>query len=372
MGKNNRLEAIDCLRGIAAIAVMMSHALVNITEPAQSSVAQFLFLSGGSGVDLFFQISGFILVVSTLDFDRSKVYIAKFVWKRALRIWPAYIAATLLFMSVGYGLSVFLDPASQDRIARSLLFQPLNFNDPAPFYGYSALSVGWTLNYEIYFYLTAAVSMLFGTWRWAALSAWFAVTLAAIPLSLGGGFSFASTARFDVSGYLNLMTNPILWNFVAGILVGLFYTSYVRRMPRAMLRTLVFFAALLTIALLVFRVRTGHGLTYYGLGYFFIMLTVAAAMKAQALTQCPKVLVWLGTISYSIYLVHPTVQYIVPTVLISYGLSSWTTGLGMAASTTLLSVAFAYVFSRVFEVWLPKQAAKISAPRSPGGKAQAA
>jgi peptidoglycan/LPS O-acetylase OafA/YrhL len=349
----------------------MSHAIINITEPTQSAVARFLFLSGGSGVDLFFQISGFILVVSTLDFNRSKVYVANFIWRRALRIWPAYIAATLLFMSVGYGLNVFLDPAAQDRIVRSLLFQPLNFNDPAPFYGYSALAVGWTLNYEIYFYLAAAVSMLFGKWRWAALLAWFAVTLAVIPLLLGD-FSFASTARYDVSGYMNLATNPILWNFVAGILAGLFYTRYKHRIPRTVLRIPVLLAVLLTIALLVFRVRTGHGLTYYGLGYFFILLTVSAAIKAQAFTRCPKILVGPGKISYSIYLIHPTVQYIVPTVLISNGLSSWTTGLGMAVGTTLLSIGFAFYFAKLFEKWLPHRISTIVAAKTPKEESQAA
>jgi len=350
---------------------MMSHALVNITEPTQSAVARFLFLSGGAGGGLFFQISGFIFVVSTRKFDVTKGYLVNFIWKRALRIWPAYIAATLLFMSVGYGVSAFFDPVAQNKIIRSLLFQPLNFNDPAPFYGYSALAVGWTLNYEIYFYLAAAASMLFGKWRWAALMAWFAVTLAAIPLSLGF-FSFASTARYGVGGYLNLMTNPILWNFVAGILVGLFYTRYKPRMSRITLRALVLIAALLTIALLVSRGRTGHGLTYYGLGYFFIIWAVAAAMKAQAITICPKVFVWLGSISYSIYLIHPTIQYILPTMLINFGLYDWTTGLSMAISAALLSIGFAFYFAKIFETWVPQKVNRLIAAFAPKEASQAA
>lgn len=342
---------------------MMSHALVNITEPTQSDIARFLFLSGGSGVDLFFQISGFILVLSTEKCDGTFSYVLSFIGRRFLRVWPAYFAATILFMGAGYGANIFLDPSAQTRIVKSLLFIPLNYYDSPPFFGYAALAVGWTLNYEMYFYTISAVAMLFGRFRWAALLTWFALTVVIAPALLDD-FSFAAIARYPVTGYLNLMTNPILLNFIAGILAGLLYIRCNFNMPAGILKAAVLTSVLITIILLVFRIRSGHGLAYYGIGYFLILLSLAISMKSGAISRYPAIMVWLGTISYSLYLVHPTIQYLVPTFLIRNGLESWTKGLSMAASTTLISIIFAFCFAKIFETWVPSIISTMVADRT--------
>lgn len=349
-----KIDSIQCLRGLAAIAVMMSHSLVNITAPGQAEVARFLFLSGGSGVDLFFIISGFILVVSTAKSDGTLAYTGSFLARRMLRIWPAYVAATLLFMWVGYGGGVFLYGPAQERILKSLAFIPLDFSGDAPFFGYAALAVGWTLNYEVYFYLIAAATMLFGRLRWAAMMLWMILTLLIAPAFLSG-FTFASSFRQPLTGYANIVTNPIILNFAAGVAIGLAAQHVPASLPRRFLAGLVGAAAVFAVVMLLGRYRTGHGLAFYGMAYVPLVASLAVAAKSGLEIPVPRVLIWLGAISYSIYLVHPMVQYAVPTALNALQLHHLTTGLGMAVSTALLSIGVAHLFYRGFEVWLPDQ-----------------
>jgi peptidoglycan/LPS O-acetylase OafA/YrhL len=80
--------------------------------------------------------------------------------------------------------------------------------------------VGWTLNYEAYFYLVFGASLLFKSWRWAALFSWLVLTLVGIP-PLVGEVPHLDPRRGYGMGNLDFLVNPIVWDFAAGVVIAL-------------------------------------------------------------------------------------------------------------------------------------------------------
>src|SRR5229473_1548571 len=147
------IRPIQYLRAIAALMVVWHHSLIQVP-----GVAQFIALPefGPSGVDIFFVISGFIMLVITAG---KEVTPAEFIRQRVIRVVPLYWLTTLLML----GCAVVVPTAfktlqfSPAAVAKSLLFVPydsLSF----PGHAWPVLVPGWTLNYEMFFYGLFAAS----------------------------------------------------------------------------------------------------------------------------------------------------------------------------------------------------------------------
>jgi peptidoglycan/LPS O-acetylase OafA/YrhL len=95
----DKLIALDGIRGIAILAVMGHHSfwLIQSTAPPQLFV-KWLLSMGWAGVDLFFVLSGFLITGILLDTRPAENYFQSFYARRALRIFPLYIA----FLVVGF------------------------------------------------------------------------------------------------------------------------------------------------------------------------------------------------------------------------------------------------------------------------------
>jgi len=88
-----RLDNIQALRGIAAVLVVFYHIALFLREGAWPGVSGYptgIWDQGWVGVDLFFVISGFIMVWTTRDIQRGVGTAANFLWRRALRIYPLW------------------------------------------------------------------------------------------------------------------------------------------------------------------------------------------------------------------------------------------------------------------------------------------
>src|SRR6478609_1971914 len=92
------LRALDGLRGLAVLVVMLLHFTTAMTPPAGSaaSVVRGVFQLGWIGVDLFFVLSGFLITGILADNRGSDRYFSAFYARRALRILPVYAAALLV------------------------------------------------------------------------------------------------------------------------------------------------------------------------------------------------------------------------------------------------------------------------------------
>lgn len=186
-------RSIHYLRGVAALMVVVYH--LHTTQPFLGYVPdRHGWLVGG--VDIFFLISGFVMVEAT----RHKALApGAFLAARLRRIVPTY----WLFSALMLGS---LDGQTLYKIA-SFLFIPMPRADGL---FHPLLSPGWTLNYEIFFYGLFALSLYIAPrWRFAALVG----TL----LLLGASDYFA-----PLPGLLRYYSSAFLWEFVIGMAVARF------------------------------------------------------------------------------------------------------------------------------------------------------
>ena len=140
-----QLLSIQYLRAIAALSVLVTHAL----QWPLPEINMYLLKTGRLGVEVFFVISGFIITTIAGDGPfNPRVFLAR----RAHRIVPTYWAATLLIAVLAIALpSQFRTTIPTiEGLLKSLLFIP-SLEPKAPL-----LLLGWTLNFEVFFYLMFA------------------------------------------------------------------------------------------------------------------------------------------------------------------------------------------------------------------------
>jgi len=353
----NKIGIIQAFRGIASLLVVFFHARLYINFSNNLNFGTWLFGSGAIGVDIFFIISGFIMVYTTQASDGSSKYTMTFFAKRFFRVWPTYFIITVLyfiFVSKDYSASDFM-PHLKD-LCKSICFIPIAFNDAvgsAPFYGYATMPQGWTLNYEMYFYLVLGISLFFRKYRWIMFFSTMIMALVLLPL-IYGVFSWDAYTDYQLRGiYLNLITNPIIWDFVFGVIIGLlflskYFTFKIGSVPLIVLLIAVF---LLVLFQYFSGYRGGHGPSRWGgLMAVFILLVVLYIKNVNI--KVPHYLSWLGEISYSLYLVHFPVQTILFQVVINSNYPRFASHPLMFFVTITVSLITAAISYKVFEIGL--------------------
>lgn len=219
--QNDRLEFLQALRGLAALSVVLFHGS-RFISPYYQGLGWRLFGGGSSmGVDLFFVISGFIMVYTT----RQNTNALDFGIRRFSRVWPAYAVLTLACIFIIYGQGFWSNPQNITKLIASLTFIPLSGSEGV--LQYPVLNVGWTLNYEAYFYLIFGLSLLFGRYRYWVFFSYVVLSLWLLPLVAGlSPPSLSPAVKYGFSySYITMATNPIVWLFVAGVVIGLIYQS---------------------------------------------------------------------------------------------------------------------------------------------------
>ncbi len=174
-----RLTTIQGLRAFAALNVVLLHALIGADGAgAEPTLLGALRGWGAGGVDLFFVISGFIMIHVQRSRRRGPV---PFLRERILRVAPLYWALTLLLWSVLLAAPALFGrfETSAEGVLASLLFvsQPLGFGTPT-------LYVGWTLELEMLFYAVFAASLLLPDLRLSAAATTGALALGILALGL--------------------------------------------------------------------------------------------------------------------------------------------------------------------------------------------
>jgi exopolysaccharide production protein ExoZ len=149
------LNSLQAVRGLAAILVVVDHSIfiwgINYNKPVNINLAVFL---GELGVTMFFVISGFVMIYSHAKDFGDKSAIKRFFTRRFNRIIPLYWIMTVLYALY---LTVQNRGPSLYQVVLSLLFIP--YNAPGSVYGHPVLGQGWTLNYEIMFYIVFGFSL---------------------------------------------------------------------------------------------------------------------------------------------------------------------------------------------------------------------
>jgi peptidoglycan/LPS O-acetylase OafA/YrhL len=203
-----KLNSIQLLRALAALAVVADHTLLVIDRWAGAAwMAPLARAMGAGGVYLFFVISGLIMLhTSGREFGQPGGW-RRFLTRRLERIVPLYWLVTGTRVAGRVVLGRRLD---WPLIASSLLFFPhLNDGKMRPLIG-----MGWTLNYEMLFYVLFAVALLLP--RRIGLAALFGSfgVLAVAGLAINPTLAAAVTP-------VQFWTAPIILLFVAGVAIGL-------------------------------------------------------------------------------------------------------------------------------------------------------
>lgn len=341
----NRIDVIQVLRGVAVIMVMIFH-LKEMMKPNDyfRKELDFLFNSGPAGVDLFFIISGFIMVYITRKSSGGLANSKDFLIKRIIRVWPLYIIATLTYTFILFRYTIPSEVIPQ--VMKSMFFIPLSHTNP-PFFGYAFLPVGWSLVYEMYFYVIIAISILSGRYRWLSFTGLIILTLIVVPFA-NGVLSLDSIRSYDYGFViLNLITNPIIWDFVYGVIIGILYISP----SMSPIFHFIFSKSIVVVAVVILSVWQylsgfygGHGPLNWGFGMSLLCLAVIFHTPKEAV-QYPEWLVHLGNMSYSIYLWHIPVAGLITYIFKKISLPAFYVGTSaffLAGSMTLIISHISY------------------------------
>jgi exopolysaccharide production protein ExoZ len=287
-----QIESIQALRGIAACLVVMHHvALVLPVSASGPSVFHVIAGHGVAGVDLFFVISGFIITLLVDQTPPGERQRADFALRRFLRIFPLYWFYTLvrLVFSVLPG-SARLDSAGAGYIVASFLLIPWSNGNNSV---HPILDQGWTLSYEVFFYLTFLLLL-----RCRTLTMVVMTTVLFAALALIGPWFTAAPAPAMV------FTRPILMEFVLGMWIGVAFSRGWLTWQRSILIAAVLAAIAVVVGLN--SQPTEKGWTSVGLygSAAGVVVVVALAMERQGWLRVPTWLKTLGDASYSLYLVH--------------------------------------------------------------------
>jgi peptidoglycan/LPS O-acetylase OafA/YrhL len=221
-----KLQSIQALRGIAALLVVIYHAraleIAGIARGGSSEPAFIggLFSSGFAGVDLFFVVSGFVMVWVTRDVLPGRVTSADFLFARITRIYPVWWAAAtlgLIYMVLSGGVALF-DSAGAAITADAPEYQYLwKSYLLVPQAEYPVLLIGWTLIHEVYFYLVFALLLFLPR---SVLP--YALLVWGVAIA---GASLAGLPTPIAKDLLTLAVHPMTMEFIFGAVVGLVVTS---------------------------------------------------------------------------------------------------------------------------------------------------
>ncbi|WP_263263361.1 acyltransferase [Pseudomonas sp. RIT-PI-S] len=279
------LISVQALRAIAAWMVVCHHFMQIFFNFEGGGPIGHLFAAKGSvGVDIFFVISGLVIYLSTWD---KPLQAREFLLNRAIRIIPAYWFYTAAMGLLLYTAGRYIPhgTVSLSTFILSLLFIPAE--NPGGYGLYPTLNVGWTLNYEMFFYLLFSLAFLVPK---ALRAVFVAVALLVTSEALS---RLGWSARF--------YANNIVYEFLLGIAIGIAWR-------RGWIGSGVWLplAAICASAAMIYQLEPTNRLLNWGLPSAGI---VASCLALESRFSHHRGLKALGDCSYSVYLVHLLVLY---------------------------------------------------------------
>jgi peptidoglycan/LPS O-acetylase OafA/YrhL len=347
-----RLQFLDALRGIAATSVLCQHA-AEFLWPSYERWSHEIFRPGEFGVILFFLCSGFIIPASV---ERHSS-LSRFWIGRAFRLFPLYWACLIATLVLQYGFDrPMLDPRYKASPVPSTLGNATmlqNFMNQPLFNGAT-----WSLAYEMVFYFLISLLFLAGWHRRSVAIAVIGLVAALVVgphvpylmVSEGDGSSWllVALATLAAAGLFLTQVRADVWTRVLVIGLAVLIVPFFLNRHEPM-----WFATLLIASMFVGTVlyrwtrgelsgRTAAAVYCFALGVIVVVhmlsfptftgpqnshitprveivtflgayLIFGAALLLRH-RRFPRVLTYLGAISYSIYLLHVIVLYAVPWV----------------------------------------------------------
>jgi len=309
MGGSSKRQAfigIQALRGVAACMVAIHHSTQIWATDFSRDMLPHVWNTGAAGVDIFFGISGFVMAISATG--RNKPTASKFMGRRLIRIVPLYWLITLTIFCKQFFVSQYPTLGSNGMHAHtpfsglvaSLLFIP--YRDPNGEIA-SLVQAGWTLNFEMFFYLLFAMALAL------KIKPERFLTPVMLVLALFGLF------RQESWPAVTIFANPILLEFLAGVLLGYAVENGLRLNTKG--------ATILGVIGSAAMLLNPRGLYMYGSERVlewgipaFLVVQATVMLEGRFGRSIPPWILRIGDASYSLYLIHMLVVMTVGRILV--------------------------------------------------------
>jgi peptidoglycan/LPS O-acetylase OafA/YrhL len=322
---SDRLQNLDIFRAVAALAVCFFH--FQRESLTGGTLYEKIFQYGHYGVDIFFVISGYVIPLALLKKRFRLRDTGIFLQARFFRLYPAYILAAFLTMGLWYA-SVWVPGFRGDAPPPLTWPQVLaNLTLSCDFFHQDWFGVVfWTLAIEAQYYVVVALSLGFlfhgkAAWRYMALAPWIFLPL----IFKGGATVFGWSTLFAMGILLVLRQTGLIskWAFIVGLLAAVWVQTEIRSPVSGMLGS-----------------GTALGILFLpNLGW--------------------KPLIWIGGISYSLYLLHVPIGGRVMNFLERYSEWPWA-GILCVPLALAASLVAAWVFFLLVEKPSHESARRIS------------
>jgi exopolysaccharide production protein ExoZ len=308
-----KLGTLEVGRGLAALAVVAQHAGLS-GDAFTSSNQGSMFSFGIYGVDFFFVLSGFIIYHIHQNDPREVGAARRFLSKRIRRIYTPYLPITLALIAA----YLLLPSLSSGGWFTSVTLMPSNYPP--------ALSVAWTLTFEMVFYLFF-LSFFVTRYFWKIVLAWVILVLGMAVFDL-----------HDTISYPIVMTvlHPLILEFVAGMVAAHLFG---RISPTRWWVPL----CIGILGIVVFALLHDPHRTVLGIALAPIVLGMAL-LEQRYTFRISNSWALLGASSYAVYLIHNPLQSIIARLFQAY--DNWSLTF---AACVLISLAAGVFYHLIYE-----------------------
>jgi peptidoglycan/LPS O-acetylase OafA/YrhL len=340
-----RIAGLDVLRGCAAGAVMLHHhaQYYDVLYPGRIPLS-FDLGPGHFGVELFFIISGFVILMTI---ERKKT-VRDFAISRAARLMPAFMVAVVLASVI---LTFWPMPPLNAPTLRQYL---ANLTMAPSLFGELEVDLPyWTLTYELVFYVLMALALGFRLLRSVE---WLGLLLVAVSCL------FVATMDAEDHRRSSIVLLVQYGNF---FLIGI----CLYRLHAGAARPVTYIALACAIAVTALG---GAERAFYAPGYVYLPLTAAFAAIVWFATSRhgPRLawrpLVFLGRISYPLYLVHVVVGFEVIRIVTEHGWSTINGVIAAGLASLVVATLLHYLVEVPGERWSRTMLSRVQTPAIPG------
>jgi len=286
---SGNILSIQLLRGIAALMVVLSHSVANTQYLPEENIVRKLCAWGWSGVEIFFIISGFIIPYSMY---KNKYKIAEFgslMIRRIVRIEPPYIISIIIFLILNY--FIFFTPLYKGVPPGTVI----DWGNVLGHIGYINAFTGkkwlspvyWTLAIEFEYYIFIGVLFPLIIHKHNIIR-----HLTNVALILLAAISMTIYAQPEQAPLFNGHLFTFLPYFLMGIALFMFRCNIIARTE-----FLILIAANLATCIIFDKVN----------GVMLAAISALSLIAIHYIKSVPKAFIFLGTISYSLYLTHSLV-----------------------------------------------------------------
>ena len=349
-----RLPELDGIRGCAILLVLVWHYVQNQLRPEVGSGLAYVKQALGftwSGVDLFFVLSGFLIAGILMDQRGTPHYFRTFYVRRVCRIFPLYYLNLGIFLvmlswqPVHTGVFGLLFGGGEVPLWSYFTFTQNIFMGVHNSAGPGWLAVTWSLAVEEQFYL------------FLPLIVWYVPRekLPLVFLWIAGTAVFLRASMTGLSAYINTpwRADSLMAGALLAYLVRMpYFLENARKYRTLMLTVLVVSAVGLMLAAINGKLQLGGTFTHLSLALVYTLLILLALVNQGGILSRllrNRGLIWLGGISYGVYIIHTWISRLVHGLVRSASpqIASWSD-----AATTLLALVITLIMAHFSYRWI--------------------